>query len=111
MSGAKNNNNVAPVTVVIPCFNCRATIERAVDSVIIQSIFPASVIIVDDCSQDGTAEILQALSKKYADGWMHVIELPRNRGPGNARNVGSETEENEKTMFCKYHSLSTLQYH
>ena len=88
MSGAKNNNNVAPVTVVIPCFNCRATIERAVNSVIVQSILPASVIVVDDCSQDGTAEILQALSKKYADGWMHVIELPRNRGPGNARNVG-----------------------
>jgi glycosyltransferase involved in cell wall biosynthesis len=81
----------APVSVVIPCYRCRETIDRAVASVAAQSVVPAKVIVVDDGSGDGTLEHLRSLASRYASGWMHVISLPANRGAADARNAGWET--------------------
>ncbi|MFT4068080.1 glycosyltransferase [Paraburkholderia sp.] len=76
-----------PVSVIIPCFNCRDTIGRAVESVFRQTARPRELILVDDCSTDGTRELLGELAKQYPTDWMRVIEQPRNAGPGAARNV------------------------
>ena len=44
--------NRCAVTVVIPCYNSGATIERAIKSVVSQTLLPKEIIIVDDCSSD-----------------------------------------------------------
>jgi glycosyltransferase involved in cell wall biosynthesis len=78
----------APVSVVIPCFRSGKTIERAVISIAEQSLRPAEVILVDDCSADGTLEQLRRLQKHYPEGWLKVIAQAENGGPGTARNAG-----------------------
>lgn len=76
------------VSVIIPCYRCAQTIGRALASVAAQTLRPAEVILVDDCSNDDTLEALCTLSDQYPTGWVKVIALDKNGGPGIARNVG-----------------------
>ncbi|HEU4946805.1 MAG TPA: bifunctional polysaccharide deacetylase/glycosyltransferase family 2 protein [Kribbella sp.] len=49
-----------PVTVIVPAYNERAGIEAAVMS-LVASDHPVEVIVVDDGSTDGTADVVEAL--------------------------------------------------
>jgi hypothetical protein len=77
-----------PVSVIIPCYNCCDTIERAVLSVVNQTVCPAEVLFVNDASTDSTLDRLVDLQKKYGKISIKVISLPQNQGPGAARNAG-----------------------
>jgi len=80
----------ASVSVIIPCFCCSKTIERAVDSVLKQTLLPREIILVDDFSNDSGAT-LQALSEiqnSNPSNLITIIALDKNNGPGTARNVG-----------------------
>ncbi len=48
------------ISVVIPTYNRRALVKRAVESALSQSFCPAEVIVVDDGSRDDTRQVLQA---------------------------------------------------
>lgn len=80
----------APVSVVVPCFRCADTIDSAVASVAAQMVLPNEVLLVDDCSSDGTLERLREVARCYPDGWIKVLVMPRNGGPSGARNLGWE---------------------
>jgi len=79
--------SLAAVTVVIPTFNSAATIKRALDSVLAQTVLPGRVIVVDNASTDATAEIVENVP---VDNRCEVklVRQPRNGGPGAARNAG-----------------------
>jgi len=77
----------APVTVVVPCYRCAATIERAVASVVAQTQRPAELILVDDASGDGTVQVLQSLRERHGH-WITVVEQAVNGGAASARNTG-----------------------
>ena len=77
-----------PVSAVIPCYRCGGTIRRALDSVAAQTTPPREVILVDDCSANGTAEALGGIAAEYPGGWVRVLLLPINGGPGRARSAG-----------------------
>ena len=47
------------LSVVIPCFNERATIRELLDAVIASPYPHKEIIVVDDCSTDGTRALLQ----------------------------------------------------
>jgi len=68
------------VTAIIPAHNAERTIMRAVES-IRRQLTPTTIVVVDDASTDGTAEI----SENLADV---VIRLEENQGPAAARNAG-----------------------
>lgn len=72
------------VSFVIAAYNAEATLGRAIDSALRQRGMDVEVVVVDDCSTDGTV----ALAQSYADGRVSVVALKANRGPGGARNVG-----------------------
>lgn len=91
--------STADVSVVIPCYQCADTIERAVQSVAAQTMQPAEVILVEDCSGDQTLETLYALQRRYREGWIKVIGQVENRGPGEARNVGWEMASHRYIAF------------
>ena len=78
---------IVPVSVVVPCYRCAATLERAVLSVVGQSQRPVEMILVEDASGDGTLDLLRSLQTRYGD-WVRVLELPANAGAASARNVG-----------------------
>ena len=80
-------NNYVPVTVVVPCFRCKGTIQRAVKSVWQQTKRPAEVIMIDDASGDDTSTVLHSLSQKHPN-WIKIITFEENRGCACARNAG-----------------------
>ena len=49
-----------PVTVIVPAYNEAAGIEAAVRS-LVASTYPVEIIVVDDGSTDGTADLVEAL--------------------------------------------------
>ncbi len=82
-----NRNEIAAVSVVIPCYRCADTVTRAVNSIVHQTQKPAEVILIDDASGDGTLAVLQALENEYPN-WIKVIALAKNSGAASARNAG-----------------------
>ena len=50
------------VSVIIPCYNAEKYVEEAVRSIMKQTYLDLEIIVIDDCSTDGTNEILQSLS-------------------------------------------------
>jgi len=79
----------APVSVIIPCYRCSDTVERALNSVLNQTLQPAEILLIDDASGDGSLDLLFQLEKAHAPS-VRVVSLTRNGGPGLARNAGWE---------------------
>jgi glycosyltransferase involved in cell wall biosynthesis len=77
----------APVSVIIPCFRCRETIELSLNSALNQTLQPAEILLVDDASGDGSLDLLHHLERIHAPR-VKVISLTKNGGPGLARNAG-----------------------
>ena len=77
-----------PVSVIVPCYCCAATIETAIESVARQTARPAEVILVDDASGDDTVAALRRLHHRHGADWMKVIRQEQNGGPSVARNAG-----------------------
>jgi teichuronic acid biosynthesis glycosyltransferase TuaG len=88
-----------PISIVIPCFRCAATIGRAVESVAAQSRLPAEIILVDDASDDGTPAELRRLRQRFPPGWIRLIELTENGGAGSARNAGWDAAQSDYVAF------------
>jgi len=80
----------ADVSVIIPCYRCCDTITRAVKSIAEQTMLPAEVILIDDCSGDETLTKLYQIQSAYPKGWIQVVALSENVGAGMARNAGWE---------------------
>ena len=72
------------VSIVIPCYNEKATIEKIVEAVRAAPIQSKEIIIVDDGSRDGTQTVLNEISKTIDQ----VIYHPANRGKGAALRSG-----------------------
>jgi len=49
---------------------------------------PTELILVDDCSDDGTVQALKSVQMTYGNEWIKVVCLDVNRGCGGARNGG-----------------------
>lgn len=74
------------ISIVMPCFNEIDTIEEIVEKVSAVNLeFEKELIIVDDCSTDGTREYLASLD---GDGCMRVIFHQKNQGKGAALRTG-----------------------
>jgi len=78
---------MAPISVIIPCYRCASTIGRAVDSVFAQSLIPVEVVLIDDCSGDETLVALQELARIHV-GRVKIVQMKENKGAASARNAG-----------------------
>lgn len=82
------------VSVIIPLYNKRRFIRRAVDSVLNQTYRDLELIVVDDGSTDGGLDICSRMD----DSRMRVIRQG-NAGPGAARNKGIEGSRGKYLAF------------
>jgi glycosyltransferase involved in cell wall biosynthesis len=79
------------VSVVMPVWNERASIRRVVEDLareVPPVAGPTEIVVVDDASTDGTADVLAELAEQV-DG-LDVHRLERNRGHGGAVRAGLE---------------------
>lgn len=79
------------ITVIIPAYNERKTIEECVWRVEKQGI-ASEILIIDDGSTDGTREILQTMD---GQGHVRVMMHPRNMGKGAAVRTGIQNARGE----------------
>ena len=74
------------VSIITPLFNSVTFIEETIESVISQTYNDWEMIIIDDCSNDGSLELVKDIAKD--DLRIRLISLKNNLGPSNARNEG-----------------------
>ena len=75
------------LSIIIPCYNEIETIDRIVDAVVAAPYPDKEIIIVDDCSHDGTRERLQTAIEP--SGRVHkVLYHAVNQGKGAAVRIG-----------------------
>ena len=88
------------ITVIIPCYNCEDTLERAINSVINQSLGFENIelILYDDCSSDNTRLIIDKFSKKY-ENIIPIFSNENSGYPGKGRNKGIENATADLIMF------------
>lgn len=100
---ALTTNAVHPVhslTVFFPCFNEVGTIQTLTETAIrvLQGICDDyEVILVDDGSSDGTAELADRLASEHA--CVRVVHHPQNRGYGAALQSGFRTATKEYVFY------------
>lgn len=73
------------ISVIIPVYNAEKTLGRCIDSVLRQKP-RLEVILIDDCSTDGTLEACREYQSRYSN--VYVICNSSNVGQGLSRNVG-----------------------
>src|SRR5206468_12376725 len=73
------------VSIVIPCYDEKDTIEKIIEAVCNARLQSGEIIVVDDCSEDGTQALLRERLSKLVD---RIIYHPVNRGKGAALRSG-----------------------
>lgn len=83
------------VSVIMPAYNCRATLKEAVDSVLRQEV-PLELIVIDDGSADPADDIMEA----YADdSRVRYLKNQNNIGVSATRNRGVREAKGEWIAF------------
>ena len=88
----------ADVSVIIPAYQAKKTIGRALLSVANQTLTPREVIVVDDGSDDGTFETAQQMRKKLPNIKLRLLQQ-KNKGAGAARNLALKKAKGEFVAF------------
>ena len=85
------------LSLIIATYNRGPRIARTLDSVLRQTIAPMEIIVVDDCSTDGTAEWVRT---HYPQ--VRVVQTPQNSGTSGARNFGARQAVNPLLAFLDH---------
>jgi glycosyltransferase involved in cell wall biosynthesis len=81
------------ISCIIPVYNGERYLGEAIDSILAQTSRPLEIIVVDDGSTDGTAEVAAG----YGDRLSYVRQ--NNAGPAAARNLGLNLAQGEFVAF------------
>jgi len=81
-------------SIVVACYDQEAFVRRAVESALGQAYLSKEIIVVDDCSSDGTGDVLQSFGESII-----LSRLPRNIGAVAARNHGASLATGEYLVF------------
>ena len=84
------------VSIIIPAYNCERYIQQCLDSLIQQEEQNLEIIVVNDGSEDGTADILNYYSKN--EDRLKVLNV-KNGGPSRARNIGLDNANGDWVLF------------
>jgi glycosyltransferase involved in cell wall biosynthesis len=81
------------VSVIMPVFNAKLYLSEAVESILSQTFADFELITIDDCSTDGSLEILKSFAEK--DKRVLVLDNERNLGVTPTLNRGLATANGE----------------
>lgn len=86
-------------SIIIPVYNNLEYIERCIQSIFNQEegFYSYEILLIDDCSTDGTFQLLKKLVLKYEK--IRLYQTSKNSGPGSARNIGISNALNDWLLF------------
>ena len=85
------------VSVIVPTYDSADTVAEALQSIRDQTFGDCEIIVVDDASSDGTADVARRVTEAWANA--RVIERGCNGGPAAARNRGLAEARGEWVAF------------
>jgi len=85
------------VSVNLTTYNRAHLLPRALDSILDQTYPELEIVIVDDCSQDDTPEVVQAYQQK--DARIKYFRHEQNLGLSNARNTAWRNSHGKYVAF------------
>lgn len=85
------------VSIITPAYNAAAYIAETIESVLAQTYLNWEMLIVNDCSKDNTAEIVQSYAAK--DKRIKLINLKQNSGAAAARNTALQNAKGRYIAF------------
>ncbi|GIJ76105.1 CDP-glycerol glycerophosphotransferase [Micromonospora phaseoli] len=85
------------ISFVVPAFRVQGYLRECLDSILAQPVADIEVIGVDDCSPDGSGDILAEYADR--DDRVTAVRLDHNVGLGPARNVGLDRAVGEYVWF------------
>ena len=85
------------VTIALPIYNVEKYLDRCIESLVNQTYKNLEIILVDDCSPDGSARICDEWAKR--DARIKVIHKKVNEGQGVARNDAMDIATGEYICF------------
>lgn len=96
MNDATKNNNQNPlVSVIIPVYNRREFLVRAIKSVLNQSYSDFEILVIDDCSSENIQEIVLS----FHNDRIVYVRHEKNSGANVARNTGIAYARGEFVAF------------
>ena len=88
------------VTIGIPAFKAVDYIEKTMESALSQTFASIEYLIVDDCSNDGTINVVERLQKEHPRGKdIHILYNKQNLGVGKTRNIILDEAQGEYLFF------------
>lgn len=89
--------NQPVVTIALPIYNVEKYLDRCIESLVNQTYKNLEIILVDDCSPDGSAQICDEWAER--DARIKVIHKKVNEGQGIARNNAIDISKGEYICF------------
>lgn len=80
------------ISVIVPAYNCADALRRCLTALAAQSSAADEILVVDDASTDGTAEVATRVG-------VRVVSMPGNGGPAAARNRGAAVARGDVLLF------------
>lgn len=92
-----------PVSILIPCYNEADNLHEVLYHLDLIEYPDYEIVAINDCSTDNTGELLDELSKQYAQ--LRVIHLNENHGKATALQMGALLTKNEYLVCVDGDSL------
>ena len=94
----RNNTNDPLISVIVPIYNVQDYLRRCIDSLLNQDYNAYEIILVNDCSTDGSQQIAEEYANLYFDKCI-LINHAVNLGLSAARNTGMAKAKGEWISF------------
>ncbi len=86
------------LSAVLPNHNNVAFLARTLDSLVNQVFRGLEIIVIDDCSDDGSVVLINHYVRKYKN--VRVVALEDRKGAAYCRNLGNSLAQSNLIMVC-----------
>ena len=90
-------NNPPNISIIIPLYNCKNSIEKSIKSIQYQTFSNYEIILINDFSNDNTSNIINYL--KSRDSRIKIINNNKNMGTLYSRSIGALSAKG-KYIYC-----------
>lgn len=100
----ENSTKRPLISVVMPLYNAERFVGESIESLLAQTLSDFELIVIDDCSTDGSAAVVEELQRR--DPRITLLHNERNAGAAGTRNRGIDAARGEFIAFLDADDIS-----